>query len=138
MNTYRFLGTASDIAGYPALRHFGQQIKLPDVVARDAIRGVKGVPLIPEEMFAGIGFNDQELQAYALPVARRRAPDSFLDKQAQALRLLSDYRLQMEREFAAEIAKKGPENVNSGFDEVQQDPEPEATPGEGVTDNGSN
>lgn len=129
MKTYRFLGTASDIGGYPALRSFGQKIELPDDIAADAVRG--NLPIIPESQFAALGFTDEELQKYQTPVSRRTATQSFNRKVQKALEHLDDNRAHVEKKYLKELGEeiKNPlieEDAAALPSDVEEAPEVEA------------
>lgn len=97
-----FLGTETDIGGYPALRNFGQVIELPDQLAKEAVLG--GAALIPVDQFDAVGFTEQELRKFATPGARRQATEEFAHKQHAALLALHEYREGLEKEEADRLA----------------------------------
>ena len=74
----RFIGTVAEIRGVVEFLYFGQAAELPDGLYREAVIGSCG--LLPEGDFKAIGFNEQELKAYANPGPRQSAPQDFKAK----------------------------------------------------------
>ena len=85
MKAYRFVGTDSEITGYPRLQRFGQRIELPDDFN---VSSGHGIPLLPEKVFESVGFTVEELQRFADPGSHAEAPQEFLDKKLKAIGLL--------------------------------------------------
>lgn len=86
--TYRFVGTTSSIEGIANLREFGQRAEIPKGMEREAAKA----NCIPEEVFAEIGFTDDELSRYRFPGTHADAPPEFQEKKKQALTALHDLR----------------------------------------------
>lgn len=79
---YVYIGTESDI-GAIQLRSFGQHVELDPETAREAIAG--GCPILPVEEFDAIGFDAEEIKAFAKPGPRAGAPDAFHEKHHAAM-----------------------------------------------------
>lgn len=87
---YRFVGTYSEIGGYPDLTKFGQAIELPEDLGTDLIR--RNTPLLPDAEFKALGFTDKELADHAYVGSHADAPVEFLDKKRKALVRLHEIR----------------------------------------------
>jgi hypothetical protein len=85
---YRFIGTNTVIDfpdGPVHLTHFGQAVDLPLDIAR-------AVPVLKEEAFAEIFWDEEEVARYAEPGSHPDAPPEFLARKQRALARLGGKR----------------------------------------------
>ena len=94
MDQYRFVGMECQIGENIKLERFGQQVRLSDEVAKIAVLG--GAGILPEAIFDGLGFTEQEVSLYAWPGQRMGAPEVVVQKIRAAHAALHEYRASVE------------------------------------------
>lgn len=88
--TYRFVGTLCEVDEKLKLERLGQSAALSDTQADNVIAG--GGSILPDDVFSGIGFTDQELTDYAYPGQRIEAPEGFKAKMSAAYIAMHEHR----------------------------------------------
>ena len=99
--TFRFIGAECEIEGAVKARKFGVRIELEEPLARELLcapgNPMKGVPMLPEAIFARIGFSEAELARYPWPSSQLDAPANVQAKKQTALDELHRLRLRLAR-----------------------------------------
>jgi len=89
--TFRYLGDTSEVFNPSySFRRFGQIADMDEDFAQQ--KCVEGLPIIPEETFDSIGFEDAELEKYPSAISHMEAPQAFKEKKKRALDALHQYR----------------------------------------------
>ena len=84
--TFRFVGSELQIS-HVALKTFGQAIDLEPAMAQEIIAHEHSAALLPDELFAALGFTSDEL--------RGGNSETFGAKRAQAWALLAEQRVRL-------------------------------------------
>jgi hypothetical protein len=86
-NTYRFIGTYSEIHGVAELKELGQSVQLDEQLFSEAIKG--GCAIVPSDDFDAAGFTPDELRKYKYAGPRQSAHEEFKGKLAELHAALS-------------------------------------------------
>lgn len=100
MSKYVMMGGPFEITDHPEFsgqqhqeRVFGDALEMPDALANRAIS--EGAALLPEKLFAAVGFTAEEIKKYPNARVQTNAPESWKQKHYKARLALHDYRLQL-------------------------------------------
>ena len=88
--TFRFIGTELEIGGVGKFTRFGERVELDADLAADAVDG--GAAILPDALFASVGFTPAELERYAEIGSHFDAPPEFLAKKKAALLKMHQWR----------------------------------------------
>lgn len=104
MSKFHMVGGPFEITDHPEFsgelhlqRVFGEALEMPDAVANRAIH--EGAALLPEHVFAAVGFTAEEIAKYPNPRVQTNAPESWKAKHLAARIALHDYRAQLAKEL---------------------------------------